>query len=109
VTNEGRADRIDNPVVEMLRLDLYYSGRYQVEIERLGYTNWTHDIDIAQANLYLANKPAIAEVITKDVPIFCLGKDAKASIYADDPTPASITSYSWQGHYNKRDVIQLKG
>ena len=109
VTNEGRADRIDNPVVEMLRLDLYYSGRYQVEIERLGYANWTHDVDVARAGLYLANKPALEEVVTKDVPIFCLGKDAKASVYADDPVPSAITSYSWQGHYNKRDVIQLKG
>jgi len=109
VTNEGRADRIDNPVVETLRLDLYYSGRYQVEIERLGYTNWTHDVDVARAGLYLANKPALEEVVTKDVPIFCLGKDAKASVYADDPVPSAITSYSWQGHYNKRDVIQLKG
>lgn len=109
VTTEGKADRIDNPVVELLYLDLYYSGRYQVEIEKLGYTNYTHDVDIARAGIYLANAPAITEVVTKTVPIFCLGRDAKASIYADDPVPSAITSYSWQGHYNKRDVLQLKG
>ncbi len=108
VTNEGKADRVDNPIVETLRLDLYYSGRYQVEIERLGYSNYLHDVDIARAGLYLANNPALEEVITKDVPIFCLGRDAKASIYADDPVPSAITSYSWQGHYNKRDIVQLK-
>ena len=109
VSTEGRADRIDNPIVELLYLDLYYSGRYQVEIEKLGYTNYTHDVDIARAGIYLANAPAITEVVTKTVPIFCLGRDAKASIYADDPVPSAITSYSWQGHYNKRDVLQLKG
>ena len=109
VATEGKADRIDNPVVEMLYLDLYYSGRYEVEIEKLGYTNYTHNVDIARAGLYLANAPALEEVVTKTVPIFCLGRDAKASIYADDPVPSAITSYSWQGHYNKRDVLQLKG
>ena len=109
VATEGKADRIDNPVVEMLYLDLYYSGRYEVEIEKLGYTNYIHNVDIARAGLYLANAPALEEVVTKTVPIFCLGRDAKASIYADDPVPSAITSYSWQGHYNKRDVLQLKG
>tara|TARA_R100000278_G_scaffold106836_1_gene83451 strand:+ start:5510 stop:8254 length:2745 start_codon:yes stop_codon:yes gene_type:complete len=109
VATEGKADRIDNPVVELLYLDLYYSGRYEVEIEKLGYTNYTHNVDIARAGLYLANAPALEEVVTKTVPIFCLGRDAKASIYADDPVPSAITSYSWQGHYNKRDVLQLKG
>ena len=108
VTNEGKADRIDNPVVETLYLNLYYSGRYQVELERLGYNNYIHDVDVTRAGLYIANKPALEEVVTKTVPIYCLGKDAKASIYADDPVPSAITSYAWQGHYNKRDVVQLK-
>ena len=108
VTAEGKADRIDNPVVETLYLDLYYSGRYQVEIERLGYANWIADVDVTRAGLYLANSPALDEVITKTVPIYCLGRDAKASVYADDPVPSAITSYSWQGHYNKRNVAVLK-
>ena len=109
VSSEGKADRIDNPVVEFLYLDLYYSGRYQVSVEKLGYTNYDHDLEVARANIYVANSPPIEEVITKSVPIFCLGRDAKANIYADGPFPAAVTSYAWQGHYNKRDVLQLKG
>lgn len=108
VTQDGRADRIDNPIVETLYLDLYYSGRYQVELERLGYANYLHDVDVTRAGLYKANAPALDEVVTKTVPIFCLGRDAKASIYADDPVPSAITSYAWQGHYNTRAVAKLK-
>lgn len=109
VTVNGKADRLDVPVVETLHLDLYYSGRYQVELERLGYPdNYVEDIDITKAGTYKANSAALIEVFSKTVPIYCLGKDATASIYADDPVPAAVTSYSWQGHYNKRSIVNLK-
>ena len=109
VTVDGKADRLDVPVVETLHLDLYYSGRYQVELERLGYpVNYVEDIDITNAGTYQANSAALIEVFSKSVPIFCLGKDANASIYADDPIPAAVTSYSWKGHYNKRSITNLK-
>lgn len=108
VTQDNRADRIDNPVVESLYLDLYYSGRYTVEVQRLGYDNFTFEVDIARADLYSANSVPVAEVFTKQCPIYCFGKDAKVSVYADDPVPAALTSYSWQGHYNKRGISQLR-
>jgi hypothetical protein len=94
-------------MVEILYLDLYYSGRYEVQLERLGYATASIDIDIARAGLYQANSALVGEVITKSVPIFCLGSDAKATVFADDPVPSSITSYSWQGHYNRRGITKL--
>ena len=107
VTAENRADRVEIPMVEILYLDLYYSGRYEVQLERLGYATASIDIDIARAGLYQANSALVGEVITKSVPIFCLGSDAKATVFADDPVPSSITSYSWQGHYNRRGITKL--
>ena len=107
VSTDGRADRIENPVVEMLYLDLYYSGRYTINVERVGYPAFNHDIEIPRAGLYNANSAVVEEVVTRTVPIFCLGRDSKANIYADDPVPSALTSYSWQGHYNRRGVRAL--
>jgi hypothetical protein len=108
VTQQQRADRIDNPIVENLYLDLYYSGRYQLEVKRLGYDNFTFDIDVARADLYGANSVPVAEVFTQQCPIYCQGKDVMVSVYADDPVPAALTSYGWQGHYNKRGITALR-
>lgn len=108
VTTESRADRIDNPVVEHLYLDLYKSGRYRLDIEKLGYATVSYDVDVVQAGQYEANTPTVDEVSTKPVPIFCLGKDVITHIYADDPVPAALTSYAWRGHYNKRGVTTLR-
>ena len=107
VTSENKADRVQIPMVEILYLDLYYSGRYQVSLDRLGYDDVTLDLDIARAGLADSNSALVDEVVTKSVPIFCLGSDVKATIYADDPVPSSITSYSWQGHYNRRGIAKL--
>jgi hypothetical protein len=107
-TQQQRADRIDNPIVENLYLDLYYSGRYQLEVKRLGYDNFTFDIDVARADLYGANSVPVAEVFTQQCPIYCQGKDVMVSVYADDPVPAALTSYGWQGHYNKRGITALR-
>ena len=108
VTQQNRADRIDNPIVETLYLDLYYSGRYQLVVKRSGYDDFTFDIDVARADLYGANSVPIAEVFTQQCPIYCQGKDALVSVYADDPVPAALTSYGWQGHYNKRGIAALR-
>ena len=82
VTTENRADRVEVPMVEILYLDLYYSGRYEIQLERLGYATASIDVDIARAGLYQANSALVDEVITKSVPIFCLGSDAKATATA---------------------------
>jgi hypothetical protein len=108
VTQQNRADRIDNPIVETLYLDLYYSGRYQLEVKRLGYDNFTFDIDVARADLYGANSVPVAETFTQQCPIYCQGKDVLVSVYADDPVPAALTSYGWQGHYNKRGIAAIR-
>lgn len=107
VTTENKADRVEIPMVEILYLDLYYSGRYEIQLDRLGYATTSIDIDIARAGLYQANSALVDEVVTKSVPIFCLGSDAKATVFADDPVPSSITSYTWQGHYNRRGINKL--
>ena len=101
---EKRSDRVDYPMVEFLYLDLYLSGTYQVEVDKFGYDKITQYVGQEQADVYIANDAVLDEVRTETVPIFCLGRTAQVSIVAKDPMPAALTSYSWQGHYNKRGI-----
>jgi hypothetical protein len=77
-------------------------------VKRLGYDNFTFDIDVARADLYGANSVPVAETFTQQCPIYCQGKDVLVSVYADDPVPAALTSYGWQGHYNKRGIAAIR-
>ena len=107
VTQEKKADRRNIPMVENVYLDLYYSGRYQVEVDRTGYLPRTIDLDVTDADLYLANSAAIDETVSRQVPVYSRGDFAKLTISAPDPLPASITSYRWEGHYNNRGIATL--
>ena len=108
VQEQGTADRIDNPVCEFLYLDLYRSGRYQVDIDKQGYPTASYDVAVNSSDIYLANTPILEDVVTMTVPIFSLGRITFPTVIADDPLPAAITSYSWQGHYNKRGIRTLR-
>ena len=107
VQQDKRADRKNIPMVENVYLDLYYSGRYTVDIERKGYELKSVDLDVTSADIYLANSAAIDEITSKQIPVYCRGDFAELTIKTPDPLPASITSYRWEGHYNNRGISTL--
>ena len=107
VKQEKRADRKNIPMVENVYLDLYYSGRYTVDIDRKGYDLKSVDLDVTTADIYLANAAAIDEITSKQIPVYCRGDFAELTIKTPDPLPASITSYRWEGHYNNRGISTL--
>lgn len=101
---ENKADRVYTPIVEFLYLDLYYSGRYQIEVSKVGYDTTTLDVGSVDANIYLADTAPLKEVSTENVPLFAPGDQITVTIKAPDPFPSAITGYSWQGHYNRRGI-----
>ena len=107
MTQDKKADRRNIPMIENVYLDLYYSGRYSVDVDRTGYITRTVDLDVTDADLYLANSAAIDEVVSKQIPVYSRGDFAKLTINAPDPLPASITSYRWEGHYNNRGIATI--
>lgn len=108
VLEENKADRRNIPIVENVYLDIYFSGRYSVELERLGYETKNFDLDVTPSDVYIADDAAIDEVTSQQVPVYCRGDYAKLSITAEDPLPSSITSYRWEGHYNNRGIAILR-
>ena len=93
-----------SPIVEFLYLDLYYSGRYEIEVSKTGYPTYSHEVGAIDANLYLADGAPLREVSTENVPLFAPGDQTTVTIKAPDPFPSAITGYSWPGHYNRRGI-----
>ena len=108
LTQDRRADRKNIPMVEMAYLDLYYSGRYNVTVNKTGYSPVSIDLDVTPADIYQANSAAVQDVTTKAIPIFSRGDFVTITIEAPDPLPSSITSYSWEGHYSNRGISILR-
>ena len=106
--SENKADRVNIPMVSFLYLDLYYSGRYEVILNRIGYAPVTKSIEITPANVYDANAVPVAEIGEATVPIFSPGNISMITINAPGPFPSSITGYSWEGHYSNRGVRTLR-
>ena len=108
VTQQDRADRVDIPIIENLYLDLYKSGSYDIDISKDGYADTSFEVSTFTAGQYLSNSVPLVEVDTQPVPIFCMGDQVTCSVRAEDPMPAALTSYSWQGHFNKRAIATLR-
>tara|TARA_Y100000385_G_C13101662_1_gene644911 strand:- start:1369 stop:4116 length:2748 start_codon:yes stop_codon:yes gene_type:complete len=104
VTNEGKADRVNSPQVSNLYLELYYSGRYEIIVNRLGYDPVTLTAEAPDANIYSANAAPIDEISVQPVPVYCSGKYTKVTITCPDPFPSAITGYSWEGTYHNRGI-----
>jgi hypothetical protein len=104
VTLQQRPDTTFPPMVENIYLNLYYSGRYVAEVSRQGYDTYEVDLSVGIADSYLAGTAMVVENAKMALPIFCQGDQVLVTIKAEDPTPSSLSSYSWQGHYNTRGI-----
>lgn len=108
VTQEGRSDRVNVPTVTLMHLDLYYSGRYEIVIDKLGYPQQRLDADMTRSNVYDADEAPINEISTQTLPVMSRGDIVKTTINALDPFPSAITGYSWEGHYNNRGISPIR-
>ena len=108
VTEADKSQRIHLPIIENLYLDLYESGGYIIDIKKDGYADTQFELTVVNAGQYSLNAVPMKEVITKPVPVFCQGDQVQVIVKGDDPVPSALTSYSWQGHYNKRAIATIK-
>lgn len=105
---EDRADRKNIPVVEMVYLSYYYSGRYNVTLSRQGYDELVLEFPTVRADLYATDSVSVDEDGTHAIPVFCLGDVTTITISSPDPLPSSILGYAWEGHYNNRGIRFIK-
>jgi hypothetical protein len=108
VTSEGRADRVFAPIVETINLAVEEASNYTCKINRLGYDQYIHEVELLLADSYEADSSAILESGEAVIPVFSKGDDVLVTVESAGPTSSAITSYSWQGHYNNRGITQLR-
>jgi hypothetical protein len=104
VTKDNKADRRNPPQVTTMYLELYYSGRYEITVNKLGYDPLTLSAEAPNANIYDANNTPIDEISVQPIPIFSSGNVVRVSVKCPDPFPAAVSGYSWEGHYNNRGI-----
>ena len=91
-------------MVENAYIDLYFSGRYDCTLKRLGYDDITLPLEIVRSDIYTADTASIVDTATSQIPVFAQGNTSTLTILADGPLPASLTSYHWEGHYSTRGI-----
>lgn len=100
--NQARADRISNPMIQMVYLNLYNSGSINVDVNVLGYPANRIELPLVKAGSYNAGGVVVIEDTTIPVPVYQLGENVDFTISSDTPFPTSVIGFSWQGTYNKR-------
>jgi hypothetical protein len=108
VTTQDRSDKINNPVVETVYIDTFYTGLLRASIDRKGYDQIDIDLDNSPADTALANAPLVEEINRSVVHPYCLGRDLNITIKSSTPLPVTISSYAWTGHYNNRGVSIIR-
>jgi hypothetical protein len=108
VTTQDRSDKINNPVVETVYVDTFYTGLLTAAIDRKGYDQIVIDLDNSPADSALANTPLVEEINRSVIHPYCLGRDLNITIKSSNPLPVTISSYGWSGHYNNRGVSIIR-
>jgi hypothetical protein len=105
--SDEKVDRVNIPMIETVNIELYLSGSYTVSLEKLGYEDRILYFDAKEADVYLADKNPIVETSKKELHVFSRGDHASVTIVSEDPLPAGITGYTWEGHYSTRGITRI--
>ena len=105
--DNSRADRISNPMIQTVYLDLFNSGAMEVKIDVNGYPTRDVDLPLIESNNYAASDVVVIENTTVDVPVYHRGEDVTLTVRSDTPFPTSMTGFSWNGTYNKRGYARM--
>lgn len=108
IKQEKRVDRVNVPMVTNVNLELYLSGNYSVTVQRLGYDDIEQLIEAKRADVYKANASSLINTETSQVGVYCRGDLTTVTLSSNDPLPAGVTGYTWEGHYNNRGVTNLR-
>lgn len=105
--DNARADRISNPMIQTVYLELFNSGAMEVQIEVNGYPTRDVDLPLIESDNYAASDVVVIENKTVEVPIYHRGEDVTLTVRSDTPFPTSMTGFSWSGTYNKRGYARM--
>lgn len=100
--NKQRADHVSPPMVQNVYMDLFNSGAIECNLAVRGYPTQSFPMEITDADDYAADEVVVLENVTYQLPVYQRGDYVNITLNSVTPFPTAVTSYSWQGTYNKR-------
>ena len=101
---EGEAFRSDsraNTIIHRVKFGFGPIGLYKTILNRTGKDTYEQDIEVTNANTYLANTAAIRnDNKLYAVPVYDRNTNVTLTVKSEHPAPANIQYMVWEGAYN---------
>ena len=101
---EGEAYRVDsrsNTIIHRIKFGFGPIGLYKTILNRIGKNTFEQDIEVTNANTYLANTAAIRnDNKLYAVPVYDRNTNVTLTVKSEHPAPANILYLIWEGAYN---------
>ena len=108
VKQDNRADRISDVMVQGVYFDMYQSSGINVKVNVKGYDPYNGYLTAIDSDAYNANDTAMRVTGTEFLGLASPGSQTYLTIQSANPYPSGVTSYSFQGIYNKRGYATIR-
>lgn len=108
VNQDGRPDRISEVIIQGLYFDMYQSSGINVEVEIKGYDKYQGYLTPTDSDVYLADDTAMRVSGTEYMGMAAPGSQTHITLRSFNPYPSGLTSYHFQGIYNKRGYATIR-
>lgn len=108
VKQDGRADRMSDVMVQGIYFDMYQSSGLSVTIHTNGYDPYQGYLTPIDSDAYNADSAAMRVTGTEFLGLASPGSQTFVTVSSSNPYPSGLTSYSFQGIYNKRGYATLR-
>lgn len=108
VKQDGRADRVSDVMVQGVYFDMYQSSGLGVFVNTKGYDPYAGYLTAIDADAYDADAVALRVSNTEYLGLCAPGSQTFVSIDSANPYPSGVTSYTFQGIYNKRGYDTIR-
>lgn len=108
VNQDQRPDRISEVILQGLYFDLYQSSGIEVQVDIEGYDTYAGYLTPTYSDVYIADSAAMLESTTEYMGMAAPGSQTLITFSSYSPYPSGLTSYHFQGIYNKRGYATIR-
>ncbi|AGA17889.1 tail protein [Synechococcus phage P60] len=108
IKNDGRPDRISDVMVQGVYFDMYQSSGISVFVNLQGYEPYAGYLTPIDSDAYNADEAAMRVSGTEYMGMAAPGSQTFVTLTSANPYPSGLTSYSFQGIYNKRGYATIR-
>ena len=108
VKTDGKPDRISDVMIQGVYFDMYQSSGISVAVNIQGYDPYVGYLTPIDSDAYDADDAAMRVSGTEFMGMAAPGSQTFVTLTSANPYPSGLTSYSFQGIYNKRGYATIR-